>query len=74
MTELIPDMNECGDNNGGCDQHCQDDDGSYFCYCSPGYVLDKDMYRCLGNANSNHLQCIHYPGPEVLLQMTCYLS
>uniref|UniRef100_A0A096LV45 CD248 molecule n=1 Tax=Poecilia formosa TaxID=48698 RepID=A0A096LV45_POEFO len=29
-----------------CEQHCQNRDEDYYCYCSEGYILDEDGYSC----------------------------
>ncbi|XP_047234425.1 endosialin-like [Girardinichthys multiradiatus] len=29
-----------------CEQHCQNTDDDYSCYCSEGYILDEDGYSC----------------------------
>ncbi|XP_045124302.1 sushi, von Willebrand factor type A, EGF and pentraxin domain-containing protein 1-like isoform X1 [Portunus trituberculatus] len=33
------DINECGENNGGCDQRCINSPGSFSCLCNVGYEL-----------------------------------
>jgi len=33
------DVNECGKNNGGCDQRCHNTPGGFSCSCNPGYEL-----------------------------------
>ncbi|XP_071402091.1 complement component C1q receptor-like [Centroberyx affinis] len=30
----------------GCEQHCQNTDTDYYCYCSEGFTLDEDGYGC----------------------------
>lgn len=30
----------------GCEHFCQNSDGTYFCYCAEGYVIDEDGYNC----------------------------
>lgn len=30
----------------GCEQHCQNTDTDYYCYCSEGFILDEDGYGC----------------------------
>ena len=45
---MVTDINECGTNNGGCAQNCTNTDGSYYCSCVPGYVLDGDGHACNG--------------------------
>ncbi|XP_053674472.1 uncharacterized protein LOC128724777 [Anopheles nili] len=41
------DTNECGASNGGCQQHCINSDGSYYCSCKYGFKLDTDKRSCL---------------------------
>ena len=45
---MILDINECSNNNGGCNQTCKNTVGSYFCKCSEGYVLDAGNHNCSG--------------------------
>ena len=45
---LTLDINECGQNNGGCDRFCNNTDGSFFCTCGDGYSLNEDGRRCDG--------------------------
>ena len=40
------DVNECITNNGGCEQKCKDNPGSYTCSCDSGYSLDIDDKGC----------------------------
>ena len=43
------DINECDDNNGGCEDSCVNTEGSYFCECrNQGLKLSKDRHECLG--------------------------
>lgn len=39
-------INECSENNGGCDQICIDTQGSYACNCETGYNLGPDDHTC----------------------------
>jgi len=41
------DVNECAHHNGGCEQTCQNADGSFTCACDNGYVLADDRRSCL---------------------------
>uniref|UniRef100_A0A2C9K971 Uncharacterized protein n=1 Tax=Biomphalaria glabrata TaxID=6526 RepID=A0A2C9K971_BIOGL len=41
------DINECArSGNGGCEQVCNNTEGSYFCSCQDGYALDEDKKSC----------------------------
>ena len=42
------DINECLENNGGCQQVCNNIPGSLQCSCKPGYELDTDGINCRG--------------------------
>ena len=42
------DINECSEDNGRCDQICNNTMGSYHCMCSDGFTLDSDNHTCLG--------------------------
>lgn len=41
------DIDECQHNNGGCEQRCQNNRGSFTCACDSGYRLSDDMRTCL---------------------------
>lgn len=54
---LIPDIDECSTGAGncgcangisGCSASCTNNDGSYECVCSTGYVLFSDGATCIG--------------------------
>ena len=45
---FFADINECDDNNGGCEQICQNTVGSYYCECEEGYELNCDDHACDG--------------------------
>ena len=42
------DVNECLSDNGGCNQTCTNNDGSYECSCNTGYLLSPDNLSCDG--------------------------
>ena len=42
------DIDECLDNNGGCNQGCTNVNGSYECSCDAGYFLSDDQHTCVG--------------------------
>lgn len=41
-------VDECKDNNGGCEHKCLNTIGSYKCYCNPGYELHSNGKNCEG--------------------------
>lgn len=43
-----PDVNECKDNEGGCEHKCVNTPGSFRCECPRGMRLDEDRLRCKG--------------------------
>ena len=45
---LFTDINECTNNNGGCNQTCTNTAGSYLCSCNTGYTLNTDDHACDG--------------------------
>ena len=49
----ILDVNECKMSNGGCDHVCTNNNGSFFCTCNAGFILDKDRLGCPGILTSN---------------------
>lgn len=49
---LCPDVNECGQQNGGCNQICFNKPGSFHCACYSGYALSPDGRTCRGNARA----------------------
>ena len=42
------DIDECSDNNGGCNQVCNNTAGSFECLCHKGYCLLHDNRTCQG--------------------------
>ena len=46
---LMTDINECDVFNGNCSKLCNNTDGSYYCDCEDGFVLDAhDNSTCHG--------------------------
>lgn len=39
-------INECEDNNGGCENACVNTEGGYYCECPEGFVLRADGKTC----------------------------
>ncbi len=47
MLNFYVDIDECAEVTDGCNQHCNNTIGSYFCDCNTGYELD-DPLTCVG--------------------------
>ena len=45
---FLIDTNECGIQNGGCNQTCVNTVASYHCECDNGYTLNPDGHGCDG--------------------------
>ena len=45
---FLLDVNECAGDH-GCHHLCNNTDGSFHCYCNPGYVLHSNGILCKGN-------------------------
>ena len=43
------DIDECSEGTSGCDHNCTNTDGSYYCTCMDGYILESDNHTCTGN-------------------------
>ena len=41
------DVNECAGDH-GCHHLCNNTDGSFHCYCNPGYMLHTNGTNCTG--------------------------
>ena len=52
---IIVDINECNSNNGGCNQNCINENGSFHCECDIGYTLDDDGLRCTCTGSVKHV-------------------
>ena len=46
------DFDECGVNNGGCEQICTNTIGSFNCTCNAGFELAYDRRTCNGESQS----------------------
>lgn len=58
---FLPDINECQEDNGGCQHTCTNTPGSFVCACHSGYSLDVDKKSCQGNERNLKL-----PSPAIL--------
>ena len=45
---IVLDINECADDH-GCHHLCNNTDGSFHCYCDPGFILDSNGTTCKGD-------------------------
>ena len=43
---LLLDINECLEQTSGCSHDCGNTEGSYFCSCPIGYLLEPDNHTC----------------------------
>ena len=44
---ILLDVNECARDH-GCHHLCNNTDGSFHCYCNPGYMLHSNGVNCTG--------------------------
>ena len=44
---VYADVNECAGDH-GCHHLCNNTDGSFRCYCDPGYILHSNGITCSG--------------------------
>ena len=54
------DINECGTFNGGCEQTCNNTQGSYHCSCWNGYSLGTDQHNCSGKNSYCVIILLHH--------------
>ena len=59
--KCFPDINECLENNGGCNQTCINTVGSWTCGCHTGYKLDIDGVHCNGTYTQHKVHCNGQP-------------
>ena len=48
---VILDIDECAVANGGCGHNCINTEGSFYCGCREGFVLEDDGRQCGGNVD-----------------------
>lgn len=53
---LAADVDECQDNNGGCQQICVNAMGSYECQCHSGFFLSDNQHTCIHRSNGESCQ------------------
>lgn len=54
---LLTDVDECQDNNGGCQQICVNAMGSYECQCHSGFFLSDNQHTCIHRSNGKYSLC-----------------
>ena len=59
---LFSEIDECSKNNGGCDQRCINEPGTYSCKCEMGYKLEDDNHSCAGSILLVHIVYHHSRG------------
>uniref|UniRef100_A0A5F8GZ95 Signal peptide, CUB and EGF-like domain-containing protein 2 n=1 Tax=Monodelphis domestica TaxID=13616 RepID=A0A5F8GZ95_MONDO len=52
------DVDECLDNNGGCQQICVNTMGSYECQCREGFFLSDNQHTCIHRSNEG-MNCMN---------------
>jgi len=52
ICDRISDIDECRDDNGGCQHICENKLGNYVCLCLPGYDINNDSKTCTGNVHA----------------------
>ncbi|CAG9861087.1 unnamed protein product [Phyllotreta striolata] len=61
ITPVCVDIDECQDNNGGCQQICVNKPGGYSCGCREGYKLRNDNTTCvLVNTSDSSIQAAFF--------------
>ena len=74
---FVADTDECSSNNGGCQQGCVNNVGSYYCECRDGYALDDNGITCsiscdkLLVESSGSFQTPGWPGGYPQADFTC---
>ncbi|XP_017850119.1 dorsal-ventral patterning protein tolloid [Drosophila busckii] len=78
VAQYIVDVDECTQNNGGCQHKCHNTYGNYQCSCRNGYTLNKDGHNCTETTckfeislSKGILQSPNYPN-EYARNIYCY--
>ena len=62
------DIDECATNSSGCNQACNNTNGSFHCICDDGYALSedgktcRDIDECLMNVHGCQQVCVNTAG------------
>ena len=57
-TCVVIDINECANNNGGCQHNCTNRNGSYNCSCAAGYKLTDNEHNCTEHSWCDKSPCL----------------
>ncbi|XP_071945580.1 mannan-binding lectin serine protease 1-like [Antedon mediterranea] len=52
---IAKDIDECQEQNGGCDHYCRNYFGGFYCSCRRGYELHSDLSSCTVECSGNRL-------------------
>ena len=55
-TSPPPDVDECLENNGGCQHTCVNVMGSYECRCKEGFFLSDNQHTCIHRSEGSSAQ------------------
>ena len=48
---VFADIDECQESTANCSHICNNENGTYSCDCSSGFVVQPDLHNCLGMCN-----------------------
>ena len=73
MCFLFSDINECQSGNGGCNHHCINTAGSFYCKCDPGFEFTgSNRKKCRGKILEEKITCDKWSVKECCdLRGTC---
>ena len=66
---VIPDIDECTTENGGCNQTCTNQVGSFTCSCGTGFELNVDGLDCDGQLSYVIMNFLEF---RLELRKLCY--
>ena len=66
------DIDECASDNGGCEQNCHNNNGSYTCSCNTGYA-SSGFHGCVGMPWLHVVRCLSI-GADLIPIVTCGIT